>query len=153
MLLLIPLSLAWKVEAVQPAPSNTMDRLAVFLKRHNYDVVVAEPLSASSVPLVRASAGPCRIQIVEASPDGWNRDLVRNFAKTNDQLFFVFRGTAYNEQPIWLTMTHHLLTRYLGKIGFSSDEMPAVAVAATAPCNAQQLPWAELRDLGAPERS
>jgi hypothetical protein len=84
------------------------------------------------------------MDIAEASPDGWNRDIIRDLAKTN-QPFFVFRGEVYTEQPTWLTVTHSLFSKHLHTLGIAGQQTPVLAVAATPACSADQLPWAELR--------
>jgi hypothetical protein len=147
LVLLIPLTLGWKVVAAQRAPYQLKDRMIVFLTRHHLQVEVTDRMIVSDMPLINATAGTCRMQIVEASPDGSNRDVIRDLAKASDELFVVFRGEIYREQPTWLTVSHALWSRYLRQLGFSSSAMPIIAVAATTSCNARRLPWAELTDF------
>jgi hypothetical protein len=152
-ILLVPLTLGWKLAAAQRTPYPSKDRLIEFLVRHEFKVVVTNRMIVSDLPLIHATAGTCRLDVVEASPDGWNRDVIRDLAKKSDQLFIVFRGEVYAEQPTWMTVTHYLWTMHLRKLGLVRREMPVIAVAATASCNAKQLPWAELRDSGILDRT
>ena len=82
--------------------------------------------------------------LVEASPDGSTRDVMRHVGATLAQHFVVFRGKVYDEQPVWLTATEDSWTRYLRKLGIAQPEMPPIMVAETRTCAAEQLPWIEL---------
>jgi hypothetical protein len=75
-----------------------------------------------------------------------------DLVKTMDHVFIVYRGMIYTQQPTWLTVTHHWWSKYLRKLGLAGHEMPVIAVAATASCNAERLPWAEFRASNVPQR-
>ena len=92
---------------------------------------------------MHASAGACRLVIAEESADGWNSEIIRDVAKSMDRLFIVYRGSIYFQRPGWLTLTHYWWSKYLHKLGLAAHEMPVIAVAQTASCSAERLPWAE----------
>jgi hypothetical protein len=75
---------------------------------------------------------------------GWDRDLIRRTAEPDDHVFVVFRGKVYAEQPTWLTVPLFLWARFQRELGFQALAEPALAIIATAICNAEQLPWADL---------
>jgi hypothetical protein len=145
-MLAILMTLGWKLAVGQREPLGSRDKIVAFLSRQKFDVEVTGRMIVGGLPLIKATSGACRLLVAEASPDGWNRDVIRQLSKTYDQLFMVYRGTIYDEQPISLTVTRHLWSRFLRKLGAGDQETPAVAVAANAACNARELPWAELRD-------
>jgi hypothetical protein len=119
-----------------------------FLSRHHFDVVVTELMNWNDVPLIRAAAGACQMAIAEATPDGWNQRMIRDLALTKVDRFVVYRGMIYHDRPTWLTVTHYWWHRYLRRLGLAEHEMPVLAVMATASCNAEGLPWAEIAALG-----
>lgn len=143
-LLMFPLTLGWKLAAgEEPAPKVTA-MLVEFLTRHQFSVEVTDRMSWNDLPLIRATAGVCRMAIAEASADGWDREIFRRVARNTDQVFFVYRGVISTRQPNSLSVTRRWWSRYLRKLGLASLEIPAIAVAASTSCHAERLPWAEL---------
>jgi hypothetical protein len=144
MLLVLPVSLGWKLAAGAETPQQMTERMVAFLKRNQFEVVVTDKMNWNAFPLMHASAGPCRLIVAEESADGWNSEIIRDFARSMDRLFIVYRGSIYPQRPGWLTLTHYWWSKYLHKMGLGGHEMPVIAVAQTASCGAEQLPWAEL---------
>lgn len=144
MLLVLPVSLGWKLAAGAETPQQMTERMVAFLKRSQFEVEVTDKMNWNAFPLMHASSGSCRLVIAEESADGWNSEIIRDFARSMDRLFIVYRGAIYPQRPGWLTLTHYWWSRYLHKIGLGGREMPVIAVAQTASCSAERLPWAEL---------
>ena len=144
MLLVLPVSLGWKLAAGAETPQQMTERMVAFLKRNQFEVVVTDKMNWNAFPLMHASAGPCRLVVAEESADGWNSEIIRDFARSMDHLFIVYRGSIYPQRPGWLTLTHYWWSKYLHKMGLGGHEMPVIAVAQTASCSAERLPWAEL---------
>lgn len=144
--MLLLLTLGWKVAADRKPTFTSKDVMVKFLTHHKFDVDVTKQMILTDLPLIYATAGGCRMLIAEAAPDGWNREAIRELARTMDQLFIVEHGKIYRQQSTWLTVTQHWWSKYLRKLGLGSDQLPMIAVAATASCNAEQLPWAELNN-------
>src|SRR4051812_31692314 len=117
LILLIPLTFAWKLLAEPPALHEMQEKIVRFLTIHKFDVT--EQTLVGGATIVRATRGDCRIIVAEASPDGSTRDIMRHVATTMDQSFVVFRGNIYDEQPTWLTVTQDSWTRSLRKLGIS----------------------------------
>jgi len=146
LILLIPLTFAWKLVAEHPALHEMQANIVRFLTNHKFDVT--EQTLVDGVRIVRATRGDCSMIVSEASPDGSTRDMIRRVATTMDQRFVVFRGNIYDEQPTWLTVTWDWWTRALHKLELSEAAAPPIMVAATFSCAAEQLPWARLSDGG-----
>ena len=112
-----------------------------FLSRHKFDIT--ERIVAD-IPVIDATAGACRMIVVEASPDGWMRDFIHHILGPTEHQFIVFRGNIYTEQPTWLTLTDQWWSKSLRKLGLARRDAPVVAVSATESCDAERLPWDEL---------
>src|SRR5690348_3629828 len=93
-----------------------------FLKVRGFSAT--EQTLVETVRIVHAIKGDCSMILVEASPDGSTRDVMRHVGATLAQHFVVFRGKVYDEQPVWLTATEDSWTRYLRKLGIAQPEMP-----------------------------
>jgi len=144
MLLVLPVSLGWKVAAGAEPPQQMTGRMVAFLERNQFEVMVTDKMNWNVFPLMHASAGACRLVVAEESADGWNSEIIRDVARSMDRLFIVYQGAIYTQRPGWLTLTHYWWSKYLHKMGLARREMPVIAVAQTASCNAERLPWAEL---------
>jgi len=144
MLLVLPVSLGWKVAAGAEPPQQMTGRMVAFLERNQFEVMVTDKMNWNVFPLMHASAGACRLVVAEESADGWNSEIIRDVARSMDRLFIVYQGAIYTQRPGWLTLTHYWWSKYLHKLGLARREMPVIAVAQTASCNAERLPWAEL---------
>ena len=142
LILLIPLTLTWKLLPEPPASREMQGHIVRFLAIHGFDVT--EQTFVERVQVVHAIKGDCSMILAEASPDGSTRDVMRHVGATMEQHFVVFRGKIYDEQPVWLTATEDSWTRYLRKLGISQPEMRPIMVAETRSCAAEQLPWLEL---------
>ena len=94
--------------------------------------------------MLRASAGVCRVLVLNSDPMAWGRDVIRLNTTVADQSFVVFRGTVYKEQPTWLTVPDFLWSRFQRELGLRAHAAPLLAVIATTNCNAERLPWGEL---------
>lgn len=146
-LLLLPLTLAWKL-AVPPGERASNDgdiqaRVADFLNRQHF--AVAAPARVEwEKPMLRATAGTCRILIAKVNPIAWDRDLIRQNASVEDRFFIVFHGTVYSAQPTWLTAADFLWSRLRRELGLDVRSMGPLAVIAATSCDAERLPWHEL---------
>jgi hypothetical protein len=147
-LLLLPLTLAWKLVA-RPAERGTPNdrdvqaRVGEFLNRQHF-VVSATERAGDGKPMLAASAGSCRVLITRAAPIASDRDMIRQNASAGDSVFIVFHGQVYSEQPTWLTAADVLWSRLQRELGFPSRSIGPIAVIATRSCDAERLPWAEL---------
>lgn len=141
----ITLSIGWKVTIQPDNESYLTKRLVDFFEHNHFNVVVTDEM-VDYTPIIRAATDSCWLQVARLTPDGSNRDLIRNLAAGTDRSFVVFRGTVYIQQPIPLTVLHYLWSRFLRELGMTRHITPVIAVAASSSsCNAEQLPWAELQ--------
>jgi hypothetical protein len=142
---LLSLTLAWKVIARaipdgEPPDRNTQVRLAEFLSRQHFNVSMLERAEEGK-PAVTASSGSCRILVIKSPALGWDRDLIRRYAEAEDQIFVVFRGRIYSDQPTFQTVLDALSSRFLRELGFGTWPSPIFAVVARKSCDADRLPW------------
>lgn len=140
----ILLTIGWKI-AVQPDGGDYLTKQLVdFFERNHFDVSVTDE-KVNYTPIVRATTDLCRLQVARLTPDGSNRDLIQHLAAGADRSFVVFRGKVYAQQPISLTVAYYLWSRFLRELGLISHITPVITVAANSSCNAERLPWVELR--------
>jgi hypothetical protein len=138
---LVPLTLGWKLVGGEIPLSEPKTDILEFLARHGFEVTKR---TLGDVSFTDAMAGACRMIVVEVSPDGVTRDIIRQISGTTEQQFFVFRGSTYTKQPTWLTLSDHLWSQSLRKLGFPRRDAPVVAVSATGPCAPERFPWGEV---------
>lgn len=146
--MLLSLTLAWKVVAratpdEQPTERSIQVRLAEFLVRQHFNVSILERAEEGK-PAITASSGSCRILVIKSPALGWDRDLVRRYANVEDQVFVVFQGRIYSDQPTFRTALDALWSRFLRELGFRTWPSPVFAVVARMGCEADRLPWDKL---------
>jgi hypothetical protein len=142
--LLLPMTLAWKLSVGLEDSNELKERILEFLVQHHFDVAISEEI-VEDMPAIHASKEGCHMLVSKTSPNGWRQTMISELTAATDQAFIVFRGRVYAEQPTWLTLVTHLWTRVLRKLGLQHDTIPVIAVMASANCDAEKLPWQELR--------
>jgi hypothetical protein len=145
--LLLPLTLGWKLTVRADDTSELSGNLVEFFARHHFSVIVTKDDMGQS-PIIQATAGACRLLAGKISSDGGNSQLPRRFAAPTDHIFVVFHGRVYPNQPTLLTAASDLWSRFLSRTGLLRQQSSVVAVVASATCGAEGLPWGELRDAG-----
>ncbi len=144
MAIVLPLTLAWKLAARADDTGYLQGNIIGFLARHNIEADATDDV-IDNFPVIRASNGACRMQIMKASYYGADRDTVRDLMAAGDSLTFVYRGKVYAEQPIWSIVSDQIWMRLLLSMGLA-DHLPQVlAVAAPVHCNVDKLPWEQLK--------
>jgi hypothetical protein len=143
LVLLLVMSLGWKSAVRIDYSSNLEDKIRDFLVRNHFLVTVSEEIIRDHRTF-RASKAACQILVTEISHRGWERDAMNSRATAMDQVFIVFGGKIYTEQPTWLTASDFLWYKLLGELGFEVRSTPVLAVVATKSCDAERLPWYEL---------
>jgi hypothetical protein len=123
-----------------PGEKNVQQTVAEFLARQRFTVALPDRTG----DMIRASAGPCRILVVNSDPIAWDSDAIRGRATAADRVFVVFRGRTYEDQPTWLTVPYFLWSRLQRELGLPAQTAPLLSVIATAGCGAERLPWSEL---------
>ena len=73
--------------------------------------------------------------------------VVRRQASAGDEVFVLYRGKIYDEQPTLRTVSDFLWGRVLRELGISSAERAVYAIISPKSCNATVLPWDELAGL------
>ena len=145
LLVLLSFTLAWKVIAratpdERPPDRSVQVRVAEFLVRQHFSVSILERAEEGK-PAITASSGSCRILVIRSPALGWDRDLIRRYADAEDQVFVVFRGRVYADQPTFRTVFDTLWSRFLRELGFRRWPSPVLGVVARTGCEADRLPW------------
>jgi hypothetical protein len=145
LLLLLTLSLGWKVFARPTLGEQLTDRtiqarVAEFLVRQHFTIAMSERAEEGK-PSVTANSGSCRLLVIRSPALGWDRDLIRRYAEPGDDVFVVFRGQVYADQPTFWTVFDALWSRFRRELGFNAWPSPAFAVVARPGCEAGRLPW------------
>jgi hypothetical protein len=152
LLILLVITLGWKVVAVQPDDYSGFEKkeadgkrkIAEFLVHQHFTAFVPEE-TITDLPVVRATAGPCRMLVIKSSYDGSDHDrIVRGYASATDTVFVVFGGRIYAEQPTLLTVSDFLWARFRRQLGLRVEARTVLVVIATKSCEAERLPWNEL---------
>ena len=146
LLVFLSLTLGWKVIAratpdEQPTDRNIQVRVAEFLIRQHFSVSMMERAEEGK-PAITASSGSCRMLVIRSPALGWDRDLVRRYADAEDQVFVVFRGRIYSDQPTFRTVRRRTLVAVPEGTGlYNAWPSPVLAVVARTGCEADRLPW------------
>ena len=146
---LLALTLSLKVWGVSDASvphqdAATSARFSAFFARHGFEersTEIANPVA------VLGQAGTCSLLIIAAAPQGWHRDILGRFAENGDQLFFVYRGTRFQSQPVWRTRAYHYWSLIAQGVGLDAPVRLVLGVVASPTCDVNDLPWGELDEL------
>lgn len=141
--LILLVSVAWKIAIPRDNPNDLKDELVEFLEHNHFNVAVTDEM-VNYTPIIQATTTSCRLQIAKLAANGSNQELIRHLAMGTDRLFIVFRGRVYAEQPILRTVLSYLWSRFLRELGLINRITPVIAVAANSSCDAERLPWNEL---------
>jgi len=146
LLVLIALTLGLKWAAAVSEPPNVKDTqlsVAGFLARQHFTVSVPEEAKEGST-MIRATTPVCRLLVINSPVLGWDRDVVARSATAGDRVFVVYRGRVYAERPSWL-IASYLWSRLLRELGVKVQSTSLLAVVAAPSCDAEGLPWDQLR--------
>ena len=94
-------------------------KVAEFLVRQHFTVAIADKLEEGA-PVIRATAGVCRILVAKSASAGSDRDRIRSYATAADDVFVVFGGRIYAEQPTWLTTFDSLWSKFRRELGLKA---------------------------------
>ena len=142
-LILLPLTIAWKLAVKPENPIEIEDAIVEFLANQKFNVTVTKEAMYYMMPIIEASSASCSLRVMRVSPLGDEANVVHSFGGSTDHIFFVFRRSVYTQQPVWLTRTSYLWFKFLVELGLVSRIPPVIAIASS--CNAEQLPWGVLR--------
>jgi hypothetical protein len=142
--IILLVSIAWKIAIPTEDPSDLKGSVVRFFERNHFDVAVSERM-VNHIPVIQANTSSCHLQIARLTPDGSNQDLIRTLLGDSDNLFVVYRGQVYAQQPISWTVLSYLWSRVLRELGLIKQISPVIAVAANSSCDVERIPWSELR--------
>jgi hypothetical protein len=141
LLILLPLTIAWKLAAKPENPIEVQDAIVEFLAGQKFNVALTGDVVQHG-PIFEATSDSCRLRVAAISPLGDEVNLIQSLAATTDHVFFVFRKTIYTQQPILLGVMNYLWFRFLRELGLVSRIPPLLAVVSS--CDAERLPWSTL---------
>jgi hypothetical protein len=118
-------------------------KLSEFLLRNHFSITKSQEVIFGMQLLVVTSA-VCQMNIVLSSSRGWHRDLIEKLSAGSDQVFVVFGGKIYPEQPLWRTVPDFLWSRLLTGLGLRVQPSPMITVIAGPNCAADRLPWRDI---------
>lgn len=147
--LIVSVSSKWMANSTDD-PVDHLDiqhHVGSFLTRHGFALTESEHQVDFS--LLPAEKGSCELLVAEASPIGWYRHVIRSLAGPGDEVFFVFRGEIYSEQPKWLTWAHYYWRMINGYIGRMLPVTPVFGVITSLACDVKTLPWSEIAEVPA----
>ena len=137
-------TLAWKV-AARPADDGYLQpEILAFLAGQHF-MAVASDDTVDEFPVIRATRGSCRMQVMRASYYGADRDVVRSLATAGDEVAFIYRGRVTAQQPVWFIVADQIRWRLLRSLGLSDHDPPVLAVVASPECAAGRLPWDRIK--------
>jgi hypothetical protein len=145
-MLLIPVTMAWKLTVATEDVAELQAKLVKFLSDQHLEVQ-ADTQTMGDMPMLHAGAGACHLLVAKVSAVGSNRDVIRGLATKGDEVFTVFRGVTYPEQPTTWTVLTYLWSKVLSELGLMRHIVPVFAVVASPLCNAKQLPWEQLQRI------
>jgi hypothetical protein len=132
-------SIAWKIANFSYDQSASRNDVVKFLESNHFDIELTDDS-------ILATTASCSLQVAYLEPDGSDQDRFRTtFATGKNHLFVVFRGRLYSQQPIFWTAANYLWSKRLRELGFIKYITPVIGVAATSSCDAEKLPWNEVR--------
>jgi hypothetical protein len=148
--ILIPLTIGWKIVVPSHVGREMNGTLISFLTRNNLEIIahddlVDDDILTTEVPLIQARRGQCDIWIARLNSDGTNRQLIASHFSNVPLRFVVYQGAIYKEQPVYRTSAAFVLSRVLGQVGLIMKAAPSIVVYSNAYCDAENLPWTELR--------
>jgi hypothetical protein len=141
LILLLPLTIGWKVAAKPENPAEIQNAIVEFLTKQQFDVSVTDE-KLEYMAVIEARSGSCHLRVARISPLGHETNLVRQAHDASDRRFYVFRGAVYHEQPVRLTIASYIGFRFMRELGLVSRVPPVLAVVTS--CDAEQLPWSAL---------
>ena len=149
-LVVLVLTLGWKVavrrdipEEIEKKHADSQRKLADFLVRQHFTIVPEKEKQTLELPIIRATAGACRILVIRPSFDGSDRERIRRYMSASDTVFVAFGGRIYAEQPTFLTVSDELWARLRRQLGLKAEAGPLLVVIANKGCEAERLPWHE----------
>lgn len=142
-LCLLLLSVGWKIWVAVPINEQVANSALVdFFKSRGF--AVSEQM-VDDLAIISAKAKSCRLKATRLVSEASNRDEVQYLFKGMDRHFVVLNGRVYTQQPVLSTALDEIWSASLRNLGLISHVPLVIAVGASESCEAERLPWDELR--------
>lgn len=126
-------------EADRP-PAPLTAEMTDFLQRQGFTLTGTD--TNLDLVLIHARRPPgCLLTLALMAPQGWHGGVVRSLLAPGEELFFVFDGAVYAEQPVMRSRFRLYWTLVLRRLGIDAALHPLFGVVATPVCAARDLPW------------
>ncbi|HET6378307.1 MAG TPA: hypothetical protein VFG05_08400 [Methylocella sp.] len=146
-LLILTLGLKLWSRMSEPVPEQAAmvrKEMAAFLAEQGFK---PEPAAEDENPVsVSGTSDACTLRIVDIAPQGWHRDMLRQIASPGDRVVFVYRGSIYEDQPVWTTRLSAYWAKALRSLGLGARVEPVLGITASPACHLCGLPWALLAE-------
>jgi hypothetical protein len=139
--LLLPLSLVWKLYAGADDPDEFTKRAFSFLGRSGYEVSITNVMAVGSMQAVRAAKGDCLMFVVNRG-SGWTHQLMGALGEDTSRYFTVFRGRIFDGDPAWPTAVANIYFRGLRRLGLTRSTS-VIGVTASEGCDLELLAWTD----------
>jgi len=145
LVVLLPLTVGWKLTMPSDNSDEVNNSIVEFLKRNQFSAVVTREVDETYV--VSGRSADCRLFVTKVLPLGKARDQVQHLASPSDRTFVVYRGKIFGEQPRLRTIVDFFLSKFLSAVRVISEVPPVLAVVSSCDA-ATQLPWNQLKFPG-----
>ena len=149
---LLALTLGIKITNRPEDFADLQSHVVGFLEAQRFRVVETDE-SQNGMAVLRANNEECRLIIIKASSLGWNRDMIQQVVGDGDEVFTVFDGKVYSDQPGLRSSISFQLSKALRQLGLTRHTTYVLSVIAGAVCHARSLPWEKLSAIDAPKYS
>lgn len=115
------------------------------MAQHGFTVQRIE--EGGDFPTVAGGAGACRLLVGSLTPFGFHRATLRRIAPPGSQVFVVYDGVRYADQPEWRTKLEHYWVRFNRVIGRVLTEPLVLGIVAWPGCEPGEIVWLDSVNL------
>ena len=93
-LILLPLTIAWKLAVKPENPIEIEDAIVEFLAHQHFDITVTKE-TMHYIPIIEASSASCSLRVMRVSPLGDEANVVHSFGGSTDHIFSFSQKCLY----------------------------------------------------------
>lgn len=144
----VGLKIALSRQEAERHPAPLAAEMADFLKRQGFTLTGTD--TNLDLVLIHARRPPgCVLTLALMAPQGWHGGVVRSLVEPGEELFFVFDGVTYAEQPVLRSRFRLYWTLLLRRLGLEAPLHPLFGVVARPACSGRELPWQDVSRVSA----
>lgn len=141
--LALALTLGVKVQAFQRGVARDQTSFAAergiifpWLERHGF-----RARAARASPFIEAQSGSCRLTLMAVDAKGYHRAMIARLDPRHAARYFLYRGAAYDFQPLWHSWIDHQRWARARDLGL---HLPRHLVLGIVAVGCPELSWDEL---------